>query len=268
MGHDNVDSEKSDLKGAAGILEGLLRKFRNGMHMVIITPLYMLCCLLVGMALFPGILLVQEVNRIAADWSLVPKTFAFAVALPAAYFIYGFSLLLIVPAFNFIGRFNLKAWRGPYYSIGAISWYIHNANLYLLRFTFLEFITPTPFANFFYQLMGMKIGRGTVINTTYISDPSLISMGEKVTIGGSVTIVGHYGQGGYLILAPVEIGDKATIGLKASIMGGAKIGKDAKVLPHSVVMPKTIIPDGETWGGVPARKINLEDLVRGKTPAA
>ncbi len=268
MNKDNVDSQKSDRKGASGLLETLLRKFRNSMHMIIITPLYMCCCLLVGIGLLPGIMLSQFIVRHTEDWSYIFKTFAFAVSIPVAYFIYGFTLLLIVPAFNYVGRFNLKPWRGTYYSLGAIPWYIHNSNIYLLRFTFLDFITPTPFANFFYQAMGMKIGRGTVINTTYISDASLITMGEKVTIGGSVTIVGHYGQGGYLILAPVIIGDRATIGLKASIMGGAVIGKDAKILPHSVVMPKTIVPDGETWGGVPARKINMEDLVRGKTPAA
>lgn len=103
--------------------------------------------------------------------------------------------------------------------------------------------------------MGMKIGRGTIINSTHISDPSLIEIGDKVTIGGSATLVGHYGQGGYLVLAPVKIGDRATIGLKATIMGGVQVGAGAKIMPHSVVLPKTIIPDNETWGGVPARKI-------------
>lgn len=268
MSRDNVDSDKSQLKGAAGAFESLLRKFRNLMHMVIITPLYMICCLVVGIGLLPGVLLVQKVNELATSWHPILKAFAFAVALPTAYFAYGFTLLFVVPAFNWLGRFQLKAWRGPYYSLPAISWYIHNANVYLLRFTFLEFITPTPFLNFFYQMMGMKIGRGTVINTTFISDPCLITMGKKVTIGGSVTIVGHYGQGGYLVLAPVTIGDGATIGLKASIMGGARIGNNAKILPHSVVMPKTVVPDDETWGGVPARKISIDEIVRGKTPAA
>lgn len=103
--------------------------------------------------------------------------------------------------------------------------------------------------------MGMKIGTGTVINTAYISDPSMIQMGKKVTIGGSVTIVGHYGQAGLLIISPVRIGDNCTIGLKASIMGGVTIGNNVKIMPHSVVMPKTTIPDGETWGGVPAKKV-------------
>jgi serine acetyltransferase len=105
--------------------------------------------------------------------------------------------------------------------------------------------------------MGMKIGRGVQLNTTNISDPSLIELGDKVTIGGSATIVAHYGQGGFLVIAPVKIGEGVTVGLKATIMGDVEIGEYAKILPNSVVLPKTRIPAGETWGGVPAVKIDL-----------
>jgi acetyltransferase-like isoleucine patch superfamily enzyme len=110
--------------------------------------------------------------------------------------------------------------------------------------------------------MGMKIGNGTIINTIHISDPSLIEMGRKVTLGGSVTIAAHYGQGGFLVLSPVKIGDKATIGLRAIIMGGVEIGEGAKILPNSVILPKTRIPAGETWGGVPARRMEMAELAK------
>jgi acetyltransferase-like isoleucine patch superfamily enzyme len=164
--------------------------------------------------------------------------------------------LLIVPLINFCLRMSLRPWRGPYYSLEAIRWYIHNGLTYLPRFTFLDFVTPTPFNLMFYRLMGMKIGRGTAINTTFISDPSMIVLGDKVTIGGSVTLIAHYGQGGYLVLAPTVIGDRVTIGLKATVMGGVTIGEGAKIMPNSVVLPKTVIAPGETWGGVPAVKIS------------
>ena len=53
----------------------------------------------------------------------------------------------------------------------------------------------------------------------------------------------------------------ATIGLRAVIMGGVEVGAKAKVLASSFVLPNTKIPDGETWAGIPARRIELE---RGK----
>ena len=102
--------------------------------------------------------------------------------------------------------------------------------------------------------MGMKIGKGVVINSTNISDPCLITLGDYVTIGGSATIFAHYGQKGYLIVSPVTIGAKSTIGLKASIMGGAKVGEKATVLPHAVVLPRARVKDGEIVQGIVSLK--------------
>lgn len=251
----DVDATSSGRGGFAGFLEAALRRFRTPMHIAMVMPLYVMACVVIGVAIFPGAFLWHTVFVETETWPLAMKTLALSMAGAAGYFTYAFSMIIVVPSVNFVLRTRLKAWRGPYYSLPSIPWYIHNGSTYLVRYTVLEFITPTPFNILFFKLMGMKIGRGTIINTSNISDPSLISLGEKVTIGGSVTIVGHYGQAGFLVLAPVKIGNRVTIGLKASIMGGAIIGDEAKILPHSVVMPKTVIPAGETWGGVPAVKL-------------
>lgn len=256
-----LDPLASQRGGLAGAFETLMRRFKTLLHIALITPLYIVGCAIIGLAVAPGVLLVGLASQInlgvAGAFGLFLQAWLIGASIIAAIFLSGFLLVLILPFTNFVllwgGR--LKPWRGPYYSLEAIRWYIHNGITYVLRYTLLEFFTPSPIAVLFYRLMGMKIGRGAVINSTALSDPSLISIGEKVTIGGSVTIVGHYGQAGFLILAPVIIGDGATIGLRASIMGGVKIGKNARIMPHSVVLPKTEIPDGEIWGGVPAIKI-------------
>ena len=237
------------------------------MQLVTMLPLYALTTMIFGLALFLPVLLFRTMLEYSQTFSFYPQCFIIGFALAAGYFTYGFSMLAIIPTVNFLMRANLKAWKGPYYSVESLKWFIHNGLTYLVRFTFLEFVTPSPLSNLFYQMMGMKIGKGVVINTTWISDPSMIELGNKVTLGGSVTIVAHYGQGGILILAPVKIGDNCTIGLKSSIMGGVKIGDGAKLLPHSVVMPKTEIPPGETWGGVPAQKIEIKQICNVKKPA-
>lgn len=256
----NVTKQKSERKGLSGILENLLRQFQILAHLILITPLYMLGSLSIGLALVPGVFLFQMASNLSESWFPVFKFWALGSSLAMGYFAYGFSLLLILPTLNFLFRTKLSTWRGPYYSLPAIRWYIHNGLTYLMRFTFLEFITPTPFNLLFYRLMGMKIGEGSVINSTHISDPSLIEMGKQVTLGGSVTIVAHYGQGGFLVLAPVKIGDKVTIGLRAIIMGGVEIGEGAKIMPGSVILPKTVVPPGETWGGVPAQALDIRQI--------
>ncbi|MES2964332.1 MAG: hypothetical protein V4760_10605 [Bdellovibrionota bacterium] len=250
-----LDPTSSDRGGVGGFVESALRKFKNVAQIALMTPLYVLGCGIAGVAGAPAVMFFRWMMEVSSSWSPWGQAFAIGFASAGAFFTFGFSLLFVLPIVNFLLMAKLKPWRGAYYSLEAIRWFIHNGITYAARYTILEFVTPSPLSIQFYRWMGMKIGRGTALNTTWISDPSLIEIGKKVTIGGSVCLIGHYGQGGFLVLAPVKIGDGATIGLRATIMGGAVIGDNAKVLAHSVVLPKTIIGDGETWGGVPAVKI-------------
>jgi len=240
---EDVLTEVSSSPGVTGWFETFLRKFRNLSFALLLSPLIVLCCVCMGVSAAPGLFLFDYVRESTASWPLLAHYAAIGTALTMGYFCYGMTLIFVIPAVNFLLPFRVKAFRGPWYSMPAIPWYIHNALTYTVRFTFLEFVTPTPVNILFYRMMGMKIGKGVVINTTFISDPSLITIGDYVTIGGSATIFAHYGQKGYLIIAPVEIGTGTNVGLKASIMGGAQIGKNVTIKPHTVVMPKTNLPD-------------------------
>lgn len=269
--NNEVKTEKKDLysvatekKGFKGLFETALRNAAATIHVLSVLPMFAVAGICFGTGLYPAVLVFRWIYQSTHDWNFFLSSFAIAVAIGLSYFIFALSLITVIPIYNFIFRANLKPWRGPYYSFEAVTWYIHNGLTYLARYTILELLTPSPFNHLFYKMLGMKIGKHSQVNTTNISDPSLISIGDKVTIGGSVTIVGHYGQGGYLVLANVVIEDNVTVGLKASIMGGVHIGKGAKILPHSVILPKTQIPAGETWGGVPAKKLSLDDLKQTK----
>lgn len=252
---------RSEKKGIAGFFETLLRKFKTLMQLTLIIPLYGVASVILGISIVPGVIIVREAHLFSASYSPLISAFIIGAALVASFFACGFTAMIVLPIINklFVGQ--LKQWKGPYYSLEAIRWYIHNGLLYLLRYSFLEFVTPSPFGLWFYTAMGMKVGRNSVINSTHISDPSLIQIGHRVTIGGSATIVAHYGQAGFLVLSPVLIEDDVTIGLRATVMGGVKIRKGAKILPNSVVMPKTEVPAGEIWGGVPAHKLDLKKMV-------
>jgi hypothetical protein len=217
-------------------------------------------CLLMALALTPGFALFHWAQLSSAHDVPLLHYFFLALSFATAYFLYGFSLIILLPLANRILFAWPKPWKGPYYSIETIPWSVHNGLVYLMRYTFLDFITPTPLNILFLRLMRMKIGRGALINTSYISDPSLIEIGEKATIGGSVTLCAHYGVGGKLVLAPVKIGSGATLGLKVTILGGVEVGEGARVLPNSAVLPHTKIPAFETWGGIPARKLEPSEF--------
>lgn len=242
---EDVLSIDSSRKGVSGVLEKTLRRFRTLSFSLLLLPVIFVCVFCVGVSAGPGLYVFFTVQEFTAHWTPILKYMAMGIGLAAGYFIYGISLVFIVPLVNFLIPFKVKAFRGPWFSLPTIPWFIHNALTYMVRFTFLEFITPSPLNILFFKMMGMKIGKGVVINTSNISDPCMITLGDYVTIGGSATIFAHSGQKGFLIIDPVTIGDHTNIGLKASIMGGAKIGNRVTIKPHSVVLPKHKIEDGQ-----------------------
>ncbi len=239
---ENILTTKSNLKGIGGFLETILRRFRNKAFGIALLPLYLISIFAMGISATPGVYFFFWVKEITQHWAPFLHYGAMSSAAIAAYFMYGFCLVFVVPFFNYLNPFKIKPFRGNYYSLKSAPWYIHNALTYIVRYTFLEFITPTPLNVMFYKMMGMKVGKGVHINTTNISDPGLIEIGNYVTIGGSATIIAHYGQRGYLVLSKVKIGDGVTIGMKATIMGDVEIGPGAMIAPHELILPKTRIP--------------------------
>ena len=241
---EDLDAATTDRTGIGGFLEYLIRKFRMVSYVIALIPLYVVCFLAMGISATPGIFFFDFMKHQSTEWPLMLHYLAMGCGLVFGYLFYGITLLFVLPLFNFLLPFRLKPFRGNYYSLSTVPWYFHNALTYVARYTFLEFVTPTPLNTLFYKMMGMKIGKGAHINTTNISDPCLIEIGDKVTIGGSVTLIAHYASQGYLIVDKVKIGKNVTIGLKATIFGDVEIGEDAIIAPHEVVLPKSRIPEG------------------------
>ncbi len=252
----DIESQTSEKTGFAGFFEVMLRRFFTFVFLFSAVPIYLIACLSMGLALTPGIYLFQFISGLNLE-PLFLRYLTFGIGISAGYFLYGLSLVFILPTVVFIFRAYPKPSRTSLYSVESYRWFFHNCMLFIIRLSFLDVITPSPVNNLFFKLMGMKIGKKVHINTSYITDPCLISIGDRTVVGGSATIIAHYGQKGVMIIAPVKIGAKVTIGLRAIIFGGVEIGEGASVMPNSVVLPKTIIPAGEIWGGVPAQKMDF-----------
>jgi len=226
----------------------------------VVLGVYAIVASALGLALTPAVLVWQWVAEWGARLSMLGHAFAIALGTAVAFFVFGFALLVVVPVYNLVLPTRVRPFKGGYYTLRAAPWLLHNALFYLVRYTFLPFVTLTPFGIWFLKAMGMTIGRHAFINTEYISDPQLIQVGDDAALGGSVRICAHFGGGGHLTVAPVTIGARATLGLAVTVMGDVEVGDGATVLPNSVLLPGSRVAAGETWGGVPARRITREEM--------
>lgn len=220
-------------------LDKKLNRFKGISFVVIMISVIVGYLISLSLALAPPVFIMQLAYDYSIEFSPIYKSLTLAFSLCLSYLCFAITLIIVVPALNWIMPLKLKAWRGRYYSLNIIPWYYHNALVQLVRYTVLDIVTPSPLNRLFYQMMGMKMGKNCIINTSNISDPCMIELGDNVTVGGSATIFAHYAQGGFIVIAPVKIGSGSTIGLKASIMGDVVIGDRVLVKPHDVVYPKT-----------------------------
>jgi len=106
----------------------------------------------------------------------------------------------------------------------------------------------------FFRGMGARMPSSTFIGQdTLIRDPWFLEMGENVSTGSGVMIVGHINQGSKFLLGRITIGNNVLIGIHSIVFPEVRIGNNVVIAAGSVVRRGTVIADGETWGGVPAK---------------
>lgn len=235
----DTQSTESEKVGLAGFVERRLRKYKTLAFLFAMLPVLMAYTLCLSISFVPVYLAINFAVESTQNSLLLIKALMFGFSATVALGLFAFVLLISIVVLNSIMRLKVKTWRGNWYSLELIPWYYHNGLIQLARYTVLPFFTSTPVIIYFYKAMGMKIGRGCVINTVKIQDVCLVELGDYVTIGGSATIFCHYAQKGYMVLAPVKIMKGATIGLKASLMGDVIVGENVTVKAHSAIFPKT-----------------------------
>ncbi|HHD15682.1 MAG TPA: hypothetical protein ENK47_03130 [Euryarchaeota archaeon] len=222
-------------------------------------PLFILAIVLFSVSLAAPIYLIRFVLSIYGSITsyLLIDTLLLGASIGAAYILFGLGLLIFGPGLKWIlGIFShQREGEYPFLSPAAGYWSVVNGIILFNRLLFLELTRTTSLITLFYRLMGMRIGVGTLINSTFLHDPDLVTIGKRVTIGGDVMILGHVGERGVLKLERVVIGDDVDIGQSALILPGTRIGEGAVIGAGSLVTKGSIIPPNEMWAGVPARRM-------------
>jgi len=111
-------------------------------------------------------------------------------------------------------------------------------------------------ATWFFRGMGARMTHATFLGAdTLIKDPWFLEMGDHVSTGSNVIILGHIAHNKDMFLGKVVIGDNVVIGIRSIIFPDVTIGSHVRIGAGSVVVRGTIIPDGEIWAGIPAKKL-------------
>lgn len=135
------------------------------------------------------------------------------------------------------------------------AWYHQLLSTYAVSRLAGPFLRAVGLYKWFARGMGMKVGRGAILNSLNLYDMDLLEVGERAVVGGDAVLTGHVVEAGRLVRRRIRIEAGATIGLNAVILPGATIGRDAQVGAMSLVPKGARLEAGATYAGVPARRV-------------
>ena len=144
--------------------------------------LYVVGAIILGLALFPAVLLCHAVWQHTTGQAVWQQTLWVCLTAGVGYFLFGFSLMFVTALLRWVFRLDLREGEYPLASLGMLRWYISNAMQFIVWSVFGDFLLMTPFAALFYRLMGAKLGLNVQINSKYCADLSLLEIGDNAVI--------------------------------------------------------------------------------------
>ena len=205
-------------------------------------------------ALFSGIALIPPYLLFAFVDERYGRLWAVATT-PFGYVLWGFGLCLLIIAYKRLTFYKLREGSFHIYTCPIIQWGITGFLSLFAHAVFVQFLRSTPYINWWYRGLGAKIGRRVNIQTTFLSDWDLITIGDDTTLGGECAVICHVFEMGQIKLMPVTIGKSVTIGRATTVFPGVTIGDRAVVGGHSLVTKGKHIPANTIWAGAPAEFI-------------
>ncbi|MGY1914927.1 Pls/PosA family non-ribosomal peptide synthetase [Blastococcus sp. SYSU DS0973] len=125
----------------------------------------------------------------------------------------------------------------------------------------LTFLTGTPLLGPALRLFGCRVGRRTLIDTTYVTEFDLVTIGDDVSVGTNASLQTHLFEDRVMKMDHVILRDRATVGDKAVVLYGSVVEEDATLAALSLAMKGEVLPRETTWCGIPAQKVGRAPTV-------
>jgi non-ribosomal peptide synthetase-like protein len=109
----------------------------------------------------------------------------------------------------------------------------------------------TPLLNGWLRTMGARIGRGVYLDTYWLPEADLVSLGDGVSVNRGCVLQTHLFHDRIMSMSEVLMDDGSTLGPHGIILPGAKVGARATIGPASLVMRGEGVPADTRWLGNP-----------------
>lgn len=183
-----------------------------------------------------------------------PVVEAAACALATLVLLYPCMLILSI-AIKWLVLGRVKPGRHPLWEGYFLRWWFVEAVRSIVPTSYL---TGTPLLNWYYRLMGARIGANVYLGNDGGATFDLLSIGADSCLGADSHFTGVTVLDGWLVIGPVEIGERCFIGTRTVLGPSTRMGNDASLDDLSLLQRGSTIPSGERWHGSPARRVDAD----------
>jgi non-ribosomal peptide synthetase-like protein len=169
--------------------------------------------------------------------------------------IFGFSILTALLKWVLIGKYKLS--EKPLWS--SFVWRNELINSLCESYVYPFWVTPllgTPFATWFFQLMGSHFGHSVYLDTTEITEFDLAWVADHAILNNGVTIQTHLFEDRIMKMSDLRIGRGATVGTSSVVLYDSVIGPGTTLKSLSLLMKGEKLPANTRWQGIPSAFIS------------
>jgi len=127
--------------------------------------------------------------------------------------------------------------------------------------TFVAGLLGTPFAPFFFRLMGCRIGKRVYMATTEITEFDLVRIGDDTAINIGSTLQTHLFEDRVMKMSLVRIGESCTVGPMSVVLYDSIMEDGARLDALSLLMKGELLPASTHWEGSPAHRVTSKRAV-------
>ncbi|MFD1874138.1 Pls/PosA family non-ribosomal peptide synthetase [Hymenobacter bucti] len=171
--------------------------------------------------------------------------------------IFGFSILTALLKWVLIGKYRPS--EKPLWS--SFVWRNELVNSLCESYVYPFWVTPllgTPFATWFFQLLGSHFGHSVYLDTTEITEFDLAWVADHAVLNNGVTIQTHLFEDRIMKMSDLRIGRAATVGTSSVVLYDSVIGPGTTLKSLSLLMKGEKLPANTRWQGIPSAFISAQ----------
>ena len=199
---------------------------------------------------FLGSIMIAATMRLPAAWPLWKTLAVFPLLCMAC----GLLAAMIVIAIKWLlmGRYTPReaplwshfVWRTEL----VTALHEHLANPFLV-----EMLLGTPFAAWFFRLLGCRIGKRVFIDSTNFTEFDLIAIGDDACVNRDCTLQTHLFEDRVMKMSHISIGRGCVVGADAVVLYDTRMEDRSRLDGLSLLMKGESLPADTSWVGSPAR---------------